>query len=222
MMNKKVSGPWQEDLVEIVRELYSVDGTGHDFYHSIRVKNLTVMLQSKEGGDLDVLLAAAYLHDVGRVLEKATNRHAFVAAEAAPALLAKTNFPEDKYSKVVVCIRYHDLYADKTPAEWVHFLELQILQDADRLDAVGAIGIARTFTFGGATAKPIWVPGSKIDHNEWTATAQSQNTILHFYEKLLKISDYLNTKTAKAMASGRIGFMQEFLDQFFDEWDGKK
>lgn len=219
---RDVHFPWQEQLEEKVRLMYEEDATGHDYYHSIRVKNIAVQLQEKEGGDLGVLVAAAYLHDVGRVHKGVTNNHALVASEAAPQILAEIGFPEARRQAVIACIRYHDYYADKIPVELRQLTELQVFQDADRLDAIGAIGIARTFTYGGATSKPIWVPGSQIQHHEWTASAQSQNTVLHFYEKLIKMEDYLNTVTAKTIAAERIAFMRVFLDRFFDEWEGKK
>jgi uncharacterized protein len=152
-----LSCQWQKRLEIIVRRMYEADATGHDYYHSIRVKNLVTQLQKSEGGDLDILVAAAYLHDVGRVHKGVTNDHALVASEAAPGILAEIDFSEDRRQKVVVCIRYHDHYAEGLPAEWRDLIELQIFQDADRLDAIGAIGIARTFTYGGATTKPIWV-----------------------------------------------------------------
>lgn len=213
---------WQAQLEEKVRGLYDEDTTGHDYYHSIRVKNIATQLQKSEGGDLGILVAAAYLHDIGRVLKRLTYDHALVAAEAAPQILSDVGFPEDKRQTVIICIRYHDRYADKLPAEFEHLTELQIFQDADRLDAIGAIGIARTFTYGGAQSKPIWIPGSQIQNHEWTASAQSQNTVLHFYEKLLKMESYLNTAAAKAIAAERVAFMQAYLDRFFDEWEGKK
>ncbi len=214
--------PWEGQLAEIVQRMYEEDATGHDYYHSLRVKDIAIQLQKSEGGDLEILVASAYLHDVGRALKGFTYDHALVASEAAPQILAQINFPESKRELVIGCIRYHDHYADKLPGEWKESIELKIFQDADRLDAIGAIGIARTFTYGGATSKPIWVPGSQIQHPEWTASAQSQNTVLHFYEKLLKMGDYLNTDSAKAMAAERIAFMNMYLNQFFEEWEGKK
>lgn len=220
--NENPTFQWQEALAELVRSIYEEDATGHDYYHSLRVKNLALQLQKKEGGDPDILTAAAYLHDIGRALKGITKNHAQLAAEAAPAILEQSHFPESKREFVIVCIRYHDHYADKLPPQWKDLIELKIFQDADRLDAIGAIGIARTFTYGGATSKPIWVPGSQIQHQEWTASAQSQNTVLHFYEKLLKMGEYLNTDSARAMAAERIAFMNMYLDRFFDEWEGKK
>lgn len=211
---------WEEQLTDLVCNLYQTDATGHDYYHSLRVRRMALRLQQNEGGDPDVLSAAAYLHDVGRVLNLETKDHALTAAEAAPRFLTEIGFPQDKFRQVIGCIRYHDHYAEGIPEEWHDVMEILIFQDADRLDAIGAIGIARTFTYGGATGKPIWVPGSQIQHSEWTANTQSQNTIIHFYEKLLKIDTYLNTATAQLIAAGRIAYMRAFLDRFFQEWEG--
>jgi uncharacterized protein len=221
-LSRNILFEWHEQLEKMVRDMYEGDATGHDYYHSVRVKNIATQLQKSEGGALDVLVAAAYLHDVGRIHKGVTDDHALAASENAPRILAEIGFPEHKRQTVIVCIRYHDHYVDRIPTEWKHLIELQIFQDADRLDAIGAIGIARTFTYGGATSKPIWVPGSQIQNHEWTASAQSPNTVLHFYEKLLKMESYLNTATAKTIAAKRIAFMQAFLDRFFDEWEGKK
>ena len=103
-------------------------------------------------------------------------------------------------------------------------IELQIIQDADNLDAIGAIGIARTFAFGGVHNVQMYFPGENLKfNNDFVENPQNLNTstIAHFYEKLLKLKDNMNTKTAKQIAQKRHQFMEDFLQQFFEEWNGK-
>ena len=185
----------------------------HDKHHTARVYSLAVHIAGKENADLDVVRAAALLHDIARALEdegKITD-HAAEGARMAKQILEEVGFPNEKIPKVLHCIEAHRFKKGmKTKS-----LEAQILQDADRLDIIGAIGIARVFTRGGWSNIPIHDPAippkEKYD-------GSSSTSVNHLREKILKVKDTLNTATAKALAEDRHEFTQQFLDTLLKEW----
>ena len=213
------------ELSHHVREFLKSDFSGHDFYHVQRVCNIALNLQEKEGqGDAYVIGAAALVHDLCRPWEKETGKSHFgpEALEIIREVLIQSNIEQDKIEPILEIVALHDIYdwSNKTQKS----IELQIVQDADRLDAIGAIGIGRTFAFGGSHDRPMYHPGESLvfekdfieDPNYRTTT------IAHFYDKLLKLHKNMNTVSGQAMAEERHQFMESFLAQFFDEWAGKK
>ena len=185
----------------------------HDRYHVERVYNLALRLAQEEGGDLDVMKAAVLLHDIARAMEDegAIDDHTEEGAKMARKILKEVRFPEEKVDSVVYCIEMHRVRKGLVPRS----LEAKILQDADRLDIIGAIGIARVFSRGGWGNKPIHDPSvppkTKYD-------GKSESSINHIYEKILKIKDTMNTETAKRIAEERHKFVEEFLSRFLREW----
>ncbi len=206
---------------KFVQNLFSSDYSGHDWHHINRVRNLSLYLQKMEGGNRDLIELASLLHDIsdhklnGGILN-------INGDEARKTLL---NFGSDEeianeVKKIVDTISFKGANVPDTPFS----IEAKIIQDADRLDAMGAIGIARTFAFGGAKKQPIY--DEKISHkmhNSFEEYAKGgTHTINHFYEKLLLLKDRLHTPTAIEIGNKRHLIMQNFLNDFFDEWDQNK
>lgn len=185
----------------------------HDKSHVERVYNLAVRLANEENADLDVVRAATLLHDIARAMEDEGKiaDHATEGAKMARKILEEIDFPKEKVAKVIHCIEAHR-FKKGMKAE---SLEAKILQDADRLDIIGAIGIARVFTRGGWGNKPIYdptiPPKEKYD-------GKSLTSVNHIYEKILKVKDTINTNTAKEIAEERHKFVEQFLERLLREW----
>ena len=188
--------------------------SAHDFQHIKRVYKNAEVIGRREGADMKILLPAALLHDLV-VYPKGsakTSKSADDSADMAEKLLKSYRYPQDKIDKISYCIRTHSYSKRLVPAT----LEAKILQDADRLDAVGAIGIARTFSVGGSERRsfynpddPFWKSSRELDDREWTLD--------HFRTKLLKLKDSMHTKTAREMAQERARFMELFIKQLQKE-----
>ena len=192
--------------------------SGHDWFHTERVYKMAVKIQRKEGGNLQVISLAALLHDVAD--PKFHDGDEELALKISEAFLQSQNIGADELHQILHIIRYMSFknraeVQDRVP------LELQIVQDADRLDAIGAIGIARTFNFGGFKNNrmydPAILPNLNMDKEQYKKSASP--TINHFYEKLLLLKNLINTNTAKAIAEDRHEFMVEFLNRFLYEWN---
>ena len=188
----------------------------HDKSHVERVYNLAVRIAKEENADLDVVKAAALLHDVARAMEDEgkIEDHATEGAKMARKMLEEVNFPKEKIEKVVHCIEAHRFKKGMEAGS----LEAKILQDSDRLDIIGAIGLARVFTRGGWSNIPIYDPSippkKKYD-------GKSLSSVNHIYEKILKAKDTINTNTAKEIAEERHKFVEQFLERLFKEWKGE-
>jgi uncharacterized protein len=198
-------------------ERYFAGFISHDFSHTERVYRLAIRIAEKEKADIDIVQAAALLHDVGRFKERddTTKCHAEESAKMAPDILRNINFPENKIPAVLHCIKVHR-YSKGLKAETK---EAEILQDADRLDAVGAIAIARVFAAGGVAKRPIHNP--KIKPKE-EYKGDSETSMNHFYEKLLKIKpETFKTQAAREIAEERYKFMARYIKQFEKEWSGE-
>ncbi len=211
-----------KELKEKIQNYFEKGGS-HAFDHTQRVYNLAVDLAKEEEADLDIVKTAALLHDIARLKEdnKEVECHAEHGGEMAREILKEMNFPEDKIEKVVHAIKVHR-HSKGLKAETK---EAKIIQDADRLDALGAITIARMFSTGGRLNIPLYnpdIPFDKIDIYNSTLRDFSVSTIHSFHNKILKIKpETFNTKKAKKIAVGRYKFVEEFLDRFLKEWEGK-
>ncbi len=191
---------------------------GHDWWHIYRVWNNAKVIAKEEGGvDLLVVELSALLHDIADAKFHLGNEE--VGAQVAKEFLHSLDLPSQKLKHVVAIIRN---ISYRSQLQGVQFFsrEFGIVQDADRLDAMGAIGIARAFNYGGFRNRLIYDPNirpiSVIDKPTYTSSIAP--TINHFYEKLLLLVDHMHTKTGKRMAKGRHDFMKLYLDQFFHEW----
>jgi len=222
-----------EKTIEIIKkELQKIskkDGA-HDLSHFERTKNLALELQKTEGGDRLIIGVAAYIHDVHRLLsgDRKPNETAGYMSpkESLPhvqKILEKTELSGEQIDKVLHCVEYHEEYSFSEQGKTVSDIETLILQDADNLDAMGAIAIGRTFSYGGMCGIPLWAPEIPLNTNTPFEEKHpvDHSTIHHFYSKLLKLKDNMNTKTAKEMALVRHKTMLDFLCEFYKEWGGE-
>ena len=213
----------QKQILEKLKGLFHDETSGHDLSHLIRTYNVASHLQRKEGGDREVILVAALLHDIHRQIEKETGQFcpASESLTKVRELLAGIELSSEQIDRILHCIEFHEEYAFSKNGKTVEDIETLILQDADNLDAMGAIGIARTFSFGSAHNLPYWTPEIPVGKDHYDESDHDPSTIHHFYSKLLKLKNNMNTQTGKEMAAERDEFMRVFLDQFYKEWSGE-
>ncbi|NOU16838.1 MAG: HD domain-containing protein [Bacteroidales bacterium] len=203
-----------------VEELCKHDSSGHDWWHIHRVWNLAKLIGKKEDVDLHLVELAALLHDLDDWKLSDKNQEDLPNARR---LLAENSVSKDIIEKVVLIINevsFKGAGVETNPTS----TEAMVVQDADRLDAIGAIGIARTFAYGGFKNQPLHIPDLKptLHKNFEDYKSTRTSTINHFYEKLLLLKDRLNTNTAKELAIQRHRFMEQFLEQFYTEWNQEK
>ncbi|OGY40938.1 MAG: phosphohydrolase [Candidatus Buchananbacteria bacterium RBG_13_36_9] len=202
---------------EYVKSKQQGDATGHDWWHTYRVWQLAVKIGQIEQADLFIIELAALLHDLEdwKITE---NQDKDQTKKLLVELGVEANIIED----IVQIIK--DLsFKGAGVATPMKSIEGKIVQDADRLDAIGAIGIARAFAYGGYKSREIYNPEIKpILHDSFEQYKNAvSTTINHFYEKLFLLKDLMNTETAKAMAEQRHEYMEKFVQEFFKEWDNK-
>lgn len=204
---------------QFIRERLGADSSGHDWYHVDRVRRSAMMIGTAEGADLFVTELAALLHDVADWKFHSGDDDA--GPRVAGEWLASLNVDAQVIADVQQIIREVSFKGAGVPTK-PSTLEGAVVQDADRLDAIGAIGVARTFAYGGHKGNPMYDPTSPATpHDSFESYKKnSGSTINHFYEKLLLLKDRLNTATAKKIAAKRHHFMEEFLEQFYREWNG--
>lgn len=206
---------------KFVKSRLKGEGTGHDWWHVVRVINIARKIHSIEGGDWLIVELALLLHDVGdrKVINKDDDDYSI-----AEDFLAGQNVPAATVDRVMSIIKTMSYSKSFDATEKDESVEFKIVQDADRLDAIGAIGIGRAFAYGGSRSRLLYDPD--YEPQEFKSSSDYKkaggSTIHHFYEKLLLIKDKLNTKTAKEIATKRDEFMRDFLQEFLDEWNGER
>ena len=208
----------EQTRVFVKKELNRAEG-GHDWFHIERVwKNACKILKTEPAADAEIVELGALLHDIADSKFHGGNEQ--IGPEIAGMFLRKKGFPEARVQKVLEIIRFISFKGGKNQLAKPS-LELQIVQDADRLDALGAIGIARTFHYGGFKNRKLYDPA--IAPNLNMSREQYKNseapTLNHFYEKLLLLRDLMNTSAGRQMAEERHRFLELFLKQFLLEWD---
>lgn len=213
-----------DKLHNLVQQFLENESSGHDVFHAERVYKLALHIQRTEGGDQEIIGAAALVHDICRPFEKKTGTSHFgpEALAIIKDVLTQAELSKNQIVQVLDVVAFHDIY-DWTEKMQHKSIELQVVQDADNLDAIGAIGIARTFMFGGHNNRPMYIPEEKLEFVEDFVDGKSigESTVAHFYEKLLKLKQHMNTATGTTIAEERHHFMQQFLQQFFKEWEVK-
>lgn len=194
------------------------DSSGHDFSHIERVLALTQAIADEEGADQFICVLAALLHDVADYKIAGDEE---VGLARVRHWLETHTADSDTTSHVMDIISAMSFAGGARPP--MATLEGRVVQDADRLDAIGAIGVARAFAFGGARGRPMYDPSVSPRDRMSTEDYRSANapTINHFYEKLLLLKDRLNTSHARRLAEERHRFMLAFLERFYAEWDGR-
>lgn len=206
-----------------VKGLFLADISGHDYFHMIRVLKIAKYIATKEKPhDLFIVQLGALLHDIADW--KFHNGDITAGKKAAKVWLEGLSVPKDIVEKVCYIVE-HISYRGGTNKVKMESIEGMIVQDADRLDALGAIGIARVFSYGGYKGRAIYDPEIKPKKafSSLKEYADARNTsINHFYEKLLLLKDKMNTKTGRDIAKKRHAFTEEFLERFLTEWEGNK
>jgi len=208
-------------VADSVRKSMQGEGSGHDWWHVWRVWRLAERLARTESrADRTVVALGALLHDLGDWKFHGGDEEA--APREAGRLLSRLGARDDVIARVQAVCREVS-YKGAGVADRPTSLEARIVQDADRLDAIGAVGVARTFAYGGAKGRSMYEPGEKpVLHRSFAAYKKSRgHTINHFHEKLLLLRDRLHTKEARRLARGRHAFLEAFLKRFHAEWDGK-
>ncbi len=205
-------------IQEEVKGAMADESTGHDWFHVERVLALAHSLQEQEGGDRDIITLATLLHDIGDAKITGSEETLLKMPKEIMDRYAIESDAQEKIIEIISQISFKGAHTVPTT------LEGKIVQDADRLDGIGAIGIARCFAYGGAKGRLLWNPGQKpIDNFESVEQYRNyQSTSLnHFDEKLFKLKDLMNTTTAKHIAEERDAFLRIFYDRFKNEWHGK-
>ena len=205
-----------QNIEDWVKAELEHEKSGHDWYHIERVTNIAKEILKHEEADAFTVIAAALLHDVA---DDKVSKDVDASLHSIRTLL-KDNGVKNEIIDTVIDIITTISFKGGTGKK-LTYIEAQIVQDADRLDALGAIGIARTFQYGGAKGQAMYDPDIPVrDAMDFETYRYGESTsINHFYEKILKIKDKMNTNTAKRIAEEREAFVKLFLDTFFKEWN---
>lgn len=213
---------WNMELINralsFAEEFFSADFSGHDYYHTERVYKLARRIAEREHCDKELVLLAAILHDV--------DDRKLVEADHEPYVNAKRFLKGEGVSSErieAICHIISQVSFKGSDSVAPDTIEGMIVQDADRLDAIGAIGIARTFAYGGSHHSPMYDPKDAPQYgmDEKAYFAHRSSSVNHFYEKLLLLKDMINTEAGKRIAEERHRYMEDFLKQFFAEWNGE-
>jgi len=207
-------------ILFVKEQLQDAEG-GHDWFHIERVFKNAVLIAQEEVCDVTIVKLGALLHDIAD--SKFHNGDEEIGPKTARDFLESENVSEEIIEHVIQIIKnisfkggnFEKTFSSK---------ELEIVQDADRLDALGAIGIARTFNYGGFKNRALYNPtiSPKLNMSKEEYKKSDSPTLNHFYEKLLLLKDKMNTETGKKLAQERHRFMETFLSQFYAEWEGEK
>lgn len=194
---------------------------GHDWFHTERVYKTALAIAEQEKADLQTVALAALLHDIAD--SKFHNGDESIGPKKAEEFLLQQKLDSAAIDAVVNIIK-HMSFKNSLEENTYDTLELRVVRDADRLDAIGAIGIARAFNYGGFKNRALYDPqvAPKLNMSKEEYKKSTAPTINHFYEKLLLLKDLMHTKTGRQMAAGRHEFMENFLSQFYAEWEGKR
>lgn len=207
--------------VEYIKEKFAQEFSGHDWWHIYRVwKMAQHIAKGEKDVDMFVIELAALLHDIADW--KFNDGDETAGAKAAREWLEKLNVKEDIIQHICNIINNSSFKGAGVNFS-METKEGMIVQDADRLDAIGAIGIGRVFAYGGNKGQKMHTPGKKpvLYQTAEEYKRGDTTTINHFYEKLLLVKDLMNTQTAKNIAEDRHKFMEDFLERFYCEWEGK-
>lgn len=200
-----------------IKDVFTGDSSGHDWWHIVRVWNVATKLAQQEGADGYITEMAALLHDLDDW--KFNNSDTPVKSVAWLNELGEGEAATEQIIDIIQNVSYKGAGV----ATEMKSIEGKCVQDADRIDALGAIGIARTFAYGGHAGNEMYDPNVKAQmHDSFEAyKTKSSHTINHFYEKLLLLKDRMNTEAGRQLAQQRHAFMMVYLDQFYAEWRGE-
>jgi uncharacterized protein len=210
-----------DNTIHFVKESLQNAEAGHDWFHVERVYKNALLIANAEECNLEIVKLGALLHDIAD--SKFHNGDETLGPKVAREFLESQKVLEENIAHVVNIIENISFKGGNFEKKFTS-IELDIVQDADRLDALGAIGIARTFNYGGYKNRPLYLPNVAPNLNMTKEEYKNSEspTLNHFYEKLLLLKDKMNTKTGKKIALERHKFMENFLAQFYAEWEGEK
>lgn len=205
------------DALEFVRNTFCDDYSGHDYFHALRVYKMATRIAEQENADLTIVQLAALLHDVDDIK---LSPETYENKDGAVGFLREYGISEVMIK--IICKIIDEVSFRGTDSTTPETIEGKCVQDADRLDAMGAIGIARAFAYGGNHNRIIYDPEIQptVNMNADQYQGHISTTINHFYEKLFQLKDLMNTDTAKKIAEQRQGYMKLYISEFLDEWDG--
>lgn len=203
--------------IEYVKEYFKNESSGHDFYHTLRVYNTAKKIAILENADVEIVMLAALLHDVDDIK---ISPNTYKNKDHARCFLKENNVDINKINLITQIIE--EVSYKGTDSVVPFTIEGKIVQDADRLDAIGAIGIARAFAYGGNHNRVMYDPNivPNLEMNEEEYRNHVSTTINHFYEKLFNLKDLMNTNTGKQFAISKDKYMREFVKRFLEEWEG--
>lgn len=206
--------------IDFVKKTLEGAEAGHDWFHTERVWRLAKLIAKTENCNQEIVEISALLHDIAD--PKFHNGDESLALEISENYLKQISVSKSIIDEVLFIIK-HISFKNRHETPENISLELKIVQDADRLDAIGAIGIARTFHFGGFRNSLLYDPSQppRLGMSKEEYKKSNGTTINHFYEKLLFLKDMMNTATGKYLAQERHDFMLKFLEQFYKEWEGR-
>lgn len=211
-----------QKTADFVKAKFAGESSGHDWWHMYRVWKISQrMAKEEQAADKTIVELAAILHDIADWKFHEGDMEA--GPKAAREWLTQIELPEEKIKHIEEIIRTVS-YKGSGVASNMKTIEGKIVHDADKIDAIGAMGISRTFAYGGANGREIYNPEIKPSFHQTFEEYQKDNgpTINHFYEKLLLLKDRMYTDAGKRIAVDRHKFMEDFLEEFYLEWDGKK
>lgn len=204
-----------------VSEYFSSDASGHSVDHLERVLKYALHLQSKEGGDIIVVAIASYVHDVHRIMQN--EKKCFVSPKdslgVVSSFIEDLDITEDQKKHILYAVEHHEEYNFGSGVS-VSDIESKIVQDADNLDAIGAMGIARAIRYCAAKGFPDYIVDVPLYRNEYDDAREDISAVHHIHNKLLRLGEYMNTKTAKEIAMKRNKIMEDFKNAYIDEVNG--
>lgn len=210
-----------DQTIEFVKTALVQAEGGHDWFHIERVYKNALLIAGSENCDLEIVQLGALLHDIAD--SKFHNGDETIGPKTARTFLETQNVSLETIDHVIAIIENISFRGGRVERKFSS-IELDIVQDADRLDAIGAIGIARTFNYGGFKNRTLYNPeiAPNLSMTKEEYKMNEAPTINHFYEKLLLLKDKMNTETGKQIAQERHRYMEGFLEQFYAEWEGRK
>ncbi len=205
------------EIKSTAENIFKGTNGSHDWEHTLRVSRLCQFIGLAEETDMDVLLSAAYLHDIGRCFQDRSNGvvcHAEKGADMAKSIIDEFAFSEDQKKNIIHCVKTHRFRGEHIPES----IEAKVLFDADKLDAIGAIGIARAYMFAGELGSKFHNRGNNIENSK--PYSREDTGYREYKVKLCKIKDRIITKEGQKIAEQRHSFMNDFFIRFLKEYDG--
>lgn len=214
-----MASPMTQKVIAFAKQKLTTANGSHDWEHTLRVVKLCQHLGPKEGVDMAVLLPAAYLHDIGRAYQDAAKGaicHADKGASIALPFVNNLSLTDAQKENIIHCIKTHRFRGNQSPGT----IEAKVLFDADKIDAIGAVGVARAFLFAGEVGARLHNPDARIEETQ--SYTRDDTGYREFKVKLCKIKDRILTQSGRSIAGARHDFMTAFFNQFIEEFNGER